>query len=159
MSLTSYSVSYSFSGFQANSPNTPLPGQKLDIELYNIQAAIGSADTYITALQRAVNGLTTTIAGIQANGYGQLPIMKHEGVAALLVNSTSGVTWYKTVSDLVPALESDPVNGKWNAAFWPVGGSTWAFIKATLNASIPGGFSDLDLATLQAQALSYRSAL
>lgn len=35
-----YDVGYSFGDFQSNSPSTPLPGQKLDIELMNIALAV-----------------------------------------------------------------------------------------------------------------------
>lgn len=37
-----YQISYSFAGFQANSPSTPLPAVRLDAELQNIRSALDS---------------------------------------------------------------------------------------------------------------------
>lgn len=39
---TLYTVSYSFSDFQSNSPTTPLPAPRVDIELANIATAVAS---------------------------------------------------------------------------------------------------------------------
>lgn len=60
---TGYDVSYSFGGFQANSPTTPLPGASLDNELAGIAAATASLVAAIKDVRRAdgalKNGLVT----------------------------------------------------------------------------------------------------
>lgn len=56
-----YSVSYSFGGFQANNPTTPLPGQSVDNELANIAAAITSLDNAVKNVRRADGALQSGI--------------------------------------------------------------------------------------------------
>lgn len=48
-----YSVSYDFSNFQASSPNTPLPGNWVDIELQNIDEAIGQTIDALKDIRRS----------------------------------------------------------------------------------------------------------
>lgn len=50
---TLYTVSYSFGGFQANAPTTPLPGASLDNELANIVTAIASIGAAVKDIRRS----------------------------------------------------------------------------------------------------------
>lgn len=58
-----YEVSFSFAGFQATSPQEPLPGGSLDNELANIATALGSTIDALKDIRRAdgalVNGVVT----------------------------------------------------------------------------------------------------
>lgn len=58
---TSYTPGYSFSGFQANSPTTPLPAPKLDAELANISDAIDSHVSAIEDVRRSDGALKNNI--------------------------------------------------------------------------------------------------
>lgn len=61
-----YQISYSFAGFQANSPSTPLPAQVLDIELLNIQSAISGLVTSVTDVRRSDGALKNEIVTLDA---------------------------------------------------------------------------------------------
>lgn len=56
-----YIVSYSFSGFQANSPTTPLPAPQLDNELANAAAAIAALGSAIKDIRRPDGALQNGI--------------------------------------------------------------------------------------------------
>lgn len=60
---TPYSISYSFSGWQAINPDRPLPAPELDGELSNIQTAIQETVTALQEIRRAdanlQNGIVT----------------------------------------------------------------------------------------------------
>lgn len=61
-----YQISYSFAGFQANNPSTPLPAQVLDIELLNIQEAISGLVTSVTNVRRSDGALKNQIVTLDA---------------------------------------------------------------------------------------------
>lgn len=48
-----YVPSYSFGNYQSNTPNKPLPGQRVDIELFNISNAIGGLVSAIEDVRRS----------------------------------------------------------------------------------------------------------
>lgn len=58
-----YSRGYSFSGFQANSPNRPLPGNKVDGELDNVEQSINDLANAVADIRRddgaLKNGIVT----------------------------------------------------------------------------------------------------
>lgn len=54
---TEYSVSYSFAGFQAIAPGTPLPADRLDIELANLETSVGSLITALAEIRRSDGNL------------------------------------------------------------------------------------------------------
>lgn len=58
---TPYIVSYSFSGFQASNPTTPLPAPALDNELANIAASIATIDSAIESVRRSDGALQNGI--------------------------------------------------------------------------------------------------
>jgi hypothetical protein len=58
---TPYAVSYSFSGFQANNPSTPLPAPKVDAELANIATAVASLVTGVTDIRCSDGALNNGI--------------------------------------------------------------------------------------------------
>lgn len=63
MPLTPYIVSYSFAGFQANNPTTPLPGASLDNELAGAATAVASLIEALSNIRRSdgtlQNGVVT----------------------------------------------------------------------------------------------------
>jgi microcystin-dependent protein len=61
-----YVVSYSFSGFQANSPGTPLPAPALDNELANIETTVASLVTSVTDIRRSDGALKNGVVTIDA---------------------------------------------------------------------------------------------
>lgn len=142
---------------------------KRTVRLHDLDATLGpiywplKASRVGAVLTFDSNGdiLMVPLSQLYATGaaptYAQLPIMKHEGIAALKANSTSGINWYTAVASTIGGDESDPIVGKWNNNFWPIGGSMWAYVQATLNSALPGGFNALQLGVLQTQALTYRS--
>lgn len=140
-----YRRGYSFSGFQSNSPQTPLPGQKLDIELDNISSSIRLIETYVAA--------------IQGSSYGPLPIMRHEGLQALIATTIGVINLYDAYADWLPPAEKDLKNVRFTAPFWPVGGAVWTDIAAALEAAQTGLGSAARINALQVLALTYRSVL
>lgn len=60
---TKYTVSYNFSNWQAINPTKPLPAQRVDIELANIQASIGQTIDGLKDIRRSdgklKNGIVT----------------------------------------------------------------------------------------------------
>ena len=58
---TAYVVSYSFSGFQALNPQTPLPAASVDIELANIATAIDGLVDAVISVRRADGNLQNSI--------------------------------------------------------------------------------------------------
>jgi hypothetical protein len=58
---TGYTVSYSFAGFQANSPTAPLPGPSVDNEFDNVATAIASLISAIKGVRRSDGALQNNI--------------------------------------------------------------------------------------------------
>jgi hypothetical protein len=58
---TGYTVSYSFGGFQANNPTTPLPAPALDNELANAAAAIATLISAVKDVRRSDGALKNGI--------------------------------------------------------------------------------------------------
>lgn len=61
-----YNVSYSFGGFQANNPSTPLPAPKVDNELANIATSIGSLLSSVTDIRRSDGALQNGLVDYDA---------------------------------------------------------------------------------------------
>lgn len=58
---TTYTISYSFSGFQAINPDTPLPASDLDIEFQNVETSIGSIISALGDVRRSDGNLQNGI--------------------------------------------------------------------------------------------------
>jgi microcystin-dependent protein len=63
---TSYVVGYSFSGYQANNPTTPLPAPALDTELSNIQTSVKSLVSSVTDIRRADGALKNGVVTLDS---------------------------------------------------------------------------------------------
>lgn len=64
-----YIVSYSFSGYQATSPFSPLPAPRIDDEYANIAAAIGTIVEAVTDVRRADGALQNGVVTIDSLHY------------------------------------------------------------------------------------------
>src|SRR3979411_2295579 len=90
-----YAVSYSFSGFQASSPATPLPAQKVDNELANIALAVASVVAAIKDIRRSDGALNSGIVTFDSFEQGlKLLIDPTNGqlVAAAVATTQANVT-------------------------------------------------------------------
>lgn len=63
---TEYSRDYSFSGFQANNPQTPLPGPKVDEELDNLGLSVNQTISGLKDIRRADGALRNGIVTAEA---------------------------------------------------------------------------------------------
>ena len=63
---TRYSPSYDFTGFQSANPNTPLPADKLEIELNNLALTTGETITNLGLIQRSDGKLNNGIVEFDA---------------------------------------------------------------------------------------------
>jgi hypothetical protein len=61
-----YDVSFSFSGYQATNPNLPLPGQRVDTELANIEAALDGTQAALLDIRRSDGKLQNGIVTVDA---------------------------------------------------------------------------------------------
>jgi len=61
-----YSIGYSFSAFQANSPSRPLPAPNLDMELANISASTESLRSAVADIRRSDGKLANSIVSYDA---------------------------------------------------------------------------------------------
>lgn len=93
---TSYVVSYSFSGFQALNPQTPLPAGQVDNELANIATAISGLVSSVISVRRSDGNLQNGI--VSWDGL-------NDDVKARITNTDQRVT----VADINPStLASQP---------------------------------------------------
>lgn len=67
-----YEVDYSFAGFQANSPTTPLPGARLDDELAAIETAVADLVYAIKDLRDSEGGLKAGVVTLESLSVGAL---------------------------------------------------------------------------------------
>jgi len=58
---TKYQQSYDFTGFQANNPNSPLPGVQVDIQLEGIEQSIGQTVDALSDVRRSDGALQNGI--------------------------------------------------------------------------------------------------
>src|SRR6267143_592016 len=65
-----YVVTYSFSGFQASSPTTPLPAPKVDAELANIAAAVAALIAAMKDVRRSDGALKSGIVTLDSFAQG-----------------------------------------------------------------------------------------
>ena len=63
---TEYSRAYSFSGFQANNPQTPLPGPNVDEELDNLGLSVNQTIAGLKDIRRADGALRNGIVTVEA---------------------------------------------------------------------------------------------
>lgn len=63
---TGYDKDYDFSNFQATKPDEPLPGDRLDTELQNIETAIDETQTALQDVRRSDGQLQNRIVGLDA---------------------------------------------------------------------------------------------
>ena len=92
---TPYVVSYSFGGFQANNPSTPLPGPALDNELADIAAAVATLVSAIQDVRRSDGALKNGIVTFDSFEQGlQLLIDPTNGqlVAAAVAGAQASAT-------------------------------------------------------------------
>jgi hypothetical protein len=92
---TPYVVSYSFSGFQANSPTTPLPAQKHDEQYANIAAAEAEIVAAIMDIRRSDGALNNGIVTFESLALGlQLTFDPTNGnlVAAAVTTAQAAAT-------------------------------------------------------------------
>lgn len=85
-----YTVSYSFSGWQAVNPSRPLPAASLDNELANVAASIGGLVSSVTSIRRSDGALQNGVVT-----YDSLT----DDLKATISGSTEGIT----SSDIDPA--------------------------------------------------------
>jgi len=67
---TPYAVSYSFSGFQASSPTTPLPAPKVDAEFANVAAAVAGLVASVKDVRRSDGALKNGIVTLDSFALG-----------------------------------------------------------------------------------------
>lgn len=65
---TKYTPAYDFSNFQASSPNTPLPGDRVDIEFQNIEDVIDVTIEALKDIRRSDGALQNDIVTIDSLG-------------------------------------------------------------------------------------------
>jgi microcystin-dependent protein len=63
---TPYTVTYSFAGFQANNPTTPLPGSSVDNEFANAATAVASLRSAVMDIRRSDGALKNGIVTIDS---------------------------------------------------------------------------------------------
>lgn len=124
-SPTRYTPSYDFTGFQSANPNTPLPADKLEIELTNIETSIGQTITNLGILQRSDGELNNGIVKFDAldNQMKALlgtPLKPRGSWAVSTIYSvldlvTVGSTTYVAVVDHASSISftADLAAGKW----------------------------------------------
>jgi hypothetical protein len=116
-----YTVAYSFSGFQANNPATPLPAPQLDSELGNVSASIASVISALGSVRRSDGALANGIVTYDSLG----PALQTAGVApasAWLTGTVyplnmsaiqAGVLYRCLVPHTAGVFATDLANGYW----------------------------------------------
>lgn len=66
MAITGYTVSYSFSGFQASNPDTPLPAAQIDNELAGVSASITAIIAAVDGVRRSDGRLQNSIVSFDS---------------------------------------------------------------------------------------------
>jgi len=92
---TPYAVSYSFSGFQASSPTTPLPAPKVDAEFANVAAAVAGLVASVKDVRRSDGALKNGIVTLDSFALGlQLTVDPTNGnlVAAAVAGAQASAT-------------------------------------------------------------------
>lgn len=148
-----YTPSYSFGNYQSNTPNKPLPGVRVDIELYNISQAIGGLVLAVEDVRRSdgaiQNGavtwdsLSSTLQGIIRGSIGIPPVAGTISVFSAQLKRAlvqSGALNPQIVANAVPPDPADPANIEWT------GGGLVVY---------PGTVSPNSLATVIQTALGY----
>jgi hypothetical protein len=111
--------------------------------------------------------ISGTLTGVALDGNGfvpiaNLPVTRGQAMRALRINAGTGgaawpgaANWLKVVEAALPADEGDLNVIAWSDAFWPLGGTAWTFVQASL-AAFFGTFTSAQLAALQSYAITNR---
>ena len=117
---TPYNVSFSFSDYQATTPNLPLPGQRLDDELANIETALDGTQTALADIRRSDgklnNGIVTVDALAPGMTTGILP--PTNWVTATQYNPLASVWSANGLYQCVTAHVSGVFADDLNAGYW-----------------------------------------
>ncbi len=106
---TEYDRGYSFAGFQASNPQTPLPGNKVDGELANVETAIASLVSAVKDIRRSdgklKNGIVTADSLSAELAIGVDPAVVWEPATSYDVNATVfyETAFYRCLVDHVSA--------------------------------------------------------
>lgn len=119
---TRYDRDYSFAGFQANAPQTPLPGQKVDIELSNIETSLNSTIDGLLDIRRSdgrlKNGIVTPDALSPEIATGVAPAVAWTAAAFYDVNASVffGTGFYRALAAHVSGSDfaDDLSAGRWD---------------------------------------------
>lgn len=118
--ITSYERGYSFSNFQANAPQTPLPGQKVDQELDNLQRTTRETIDGLNQIRRSdgklQNGIVTLDALSSEVATGVQPAVPWATETSYLKNAVvfHGTGYYRALEDHVSGVfATDLAAGKW----------------------------------------------
>lgn len=104
---TPYEIVYSFTGFQNNAPDTPLPAPALDAELLNIATAVSGVIAAITDIRRADGALKNGIVTFDSFEQGlQLLLDPTNGQLVAAAVATSAANAALTDIDRIAAAAS-----------------------------------------------------
>jgi len=118
---TEYSRDYSFSGFQANAPQTPLPGPKVDEELDNLGLSVNQTIAGLKDIRRADGALRNGIVTAEAMAPGIItglnPATEWQASKQYFVNDTVfyQVAFYRCLTSHIsgPDFAVDLAAGRW----------------------------------------------
>lgn len=163
-----YTPSYSFANYQSNTPNKPLPGQRVDIELFNISNAIGGLVTAVEDVRRSdgaiQNGavtwdsLSVTLQGIIRGSIG-IPTGTATYVFIAQLRRAlvqTGALNPQIVADAVPPDPADPANIEWTGGGLVVYPGTVSPDSLATVIQTALGYNDVQMASLFALAALQR---
>lgn len=169
-----YSINYDFSDFQSSNPSTPLPGDKLDIELAEISAVIASINDNLALIQRDDGELANQSVGIDqvdaslaaamaVAGNPRGPWVTATVYAVADVVSNSSVAYICVTAHTAGTFATDLAADKWLAISGSAGGTTFtsgANISATtVQAAIEEVYSEKQASAASLSALGAVSAV
>lgn len=119
---TNYDKNFDFSDWQATKPDTPLPGDQLDVELQNIETALGETQTALRDIRRSDGQLNNDIvttdsiseAAFTALGVAATPdedvIAVAENIDSVRTAAEGHVTFFDFSVDNTPAENTTAVS-------------------------------------------------
>lgn len=122
---TPYAPLYSFTDFQTSNPSTPLPADKLDIELANIAITLGETLTNLAQIQADTGGLKNGTVGVLTLSAEALALISAAGAnprgqwltatsyAAKDVVYQAGGTYFCTTAHTSGTFSTDLTAVKW----------------------------------------------
>ena len=135
---TKYTPGYDFSNFQANTPNRPLPGDRLDIELADIAEAVDQTIDALKDIRRSDGGLKNGIVTLDSLGVGVLDAVTGEAVSAAQDAATASAASATAAAGSATAAAASQTAAAGSAT--AAAGSATA--AANSAASVPGLLSD-----------------